>query len=49
MYYIDIKCKIQAIRTSDVVICFEKQRQTRIQALSELSEVNVDSNFTSFG
>ena len=38
--------KIQAIRTSDVAICFEKWRQTRVQALSE---VNINSNFTSFG
>ena len=37
---------IQAIRTSDVATCFEKLRQTRVQAMSE---VNINSNFTSFG
>ena len=42
MFKIGIKYKIQAIRTSDVAICFEKWRRTRIQALSE---VNIDSNF----
>ena len=46
MYQIGIKYKIQAIRTSDVAICFEKWRQTRVQALRE---VNKNSNFTSFG
>ena len=40
-----MKYKIQAIRTSDVEMCFEKWRQTRVQALSE---VNINSNFTSF-
>ena len=40
-----MKYKIQVIRTSDVAICFEKLRQTRVEALSE---VNIDSNFTSF-
>ena len=44
IYQIGIKYKIQAIRTSDVAICFEK-RQTRVQALSE---VNINSNFTTF-
>ena len=34
---------IQAIRTSDVAICFEKR-------VSEaMSEVNINSNFSSFG
>ena len=42
MYYIGIQYKTQAIRTSDVAICFEKC------ASEALSEVNIYSNFTSF-
>ena len=41
-----MKNKIQAIRISDVAISFEKWRETRVQAMSE---VNINSNFTSFG
>ena len=40
-----IKYKIEAIRTSDVATCFEKWPKTRVQVLSE---VNINSNFTSF-
>ena len=36
----------QAIRASDVAIYFEKWSQTRVQAMSE---VNINSNFTTFG
>ena len=44
-----MKYKNQAIRTSDVAIWFDKWRQTRVQALSDQSEVNIKPNFTSFG
>ena len=37
MYEIGIKYKIQAIRTSDVAICYEKWRQTGVHALSEVN------------
>ena len=40
MYYIGIKYKIQGIQISDVAICIEKWRQTRVQTLSEDCEVN---------